>query len=313
METNDPLVSIAITTYNRANLVGRAIESVVKQSYKNLELVVVDDGSTDDTQAVLRLFADQDDRIKIVHSSENLGVNGAKNKALDSVSGEYTALLDSDDELLPDAISTFVTMFKEHGPEYGMMVCNAVDPHTGEWTGLGVSEDSDLTYQDALCGRWKGDFTGVWRTSVMSDLRFATDEAAKEVNVWNQVYKRWKVYYKHAAVRNYYRDTAGSEVAIRYDRGSARKRTAATQSFVRMYGSDIRRECPQCLAAPHREIVLYASLAGKRATALRSAINAVRFEFVTAHLRLLAVPLMPRFVFLWVLRRYFSAKGAKIL
>jgi hypothetical protein len=87
---------------------------------------------------------------------------------------------------------------------------------------------------------------------------------------------------------------------------------AAALSYIRMFGADLRRHCPRNLAAPYREIVLYASLAGRRAIAMKSAVNAVRFDCVAANWRLIVVPLVPRSLFVWLLRKHFAAKGAKL-
>ncbi len=86
-------VSVIIPTYNRGQLVVEALESVLKQTCQDFEVIIVDDGSTDDTERLLSPF---EDRI-IYLRQENRGVNAARNKALKYANGEYIALLDSDD------------------------------------------------------------------------------------------------------------------------------------------------------------------------------------------------------------------------
>lgn len=86
-------VSVIIPTYNRGWIVGEAIDSVLEQTYGNFELVVVDDGSEDDTSSVLR---DYGDRIRVVRQN-NMGVSAARNRGIGETSGKYIALLDSDD------------------------------------------------------------------------------------------------------------------------------------------------------------------------------------------------------------------------
>ncbi len=88
-------VSVIIPTYNRSDKVKRAIFSVLSQSYKNFELIVVDDGSTDNTKEVLQSI--NDSRIKII-SQQNMGVSAARNRGISESSGDIIALLDSDDE-----------------------------------------------------------------------------------------------------------------------------------------------------------------------------------------------------------------------
>ena len=93
-------VSILIPTYNRANLVPRAIESVLAQTYKDYEIIVVDDGSTDNTKQVLENYKD---RIKYFFEP-NAGVSAARNLGLKYISGDFLVFLDSDDIIYPDKL-----------------------------------------------------------------------------------------------------------------------------------------------------------------------------------------------------------------
>ena len=91
---NTDLVSVIIPTYNRANLIKRSVESVLNQTYKNLELIIVDDGSTDNTKEVIDSI--NDDRIVYI-KQENQGACAARNKGIDAAKGKYIAFHDSDD------------------------------------------------------------------------------------------------------------------------------------------------------------------------------------------------------------------------
>ena len=97
-----PDVSVVIPTYNRAGLLPRAMDSALAQTYDDLELVVVDDGSTDDTEAVVRGY--DDPRVRYVAHETNRGANVARNTGIEAAEGEYVAFLDSDDEWLPRKI-----------------------------------------------------------------------------------------------------------------------------------------------------------------------------------------------------------------
>ncbi len=92
--------SIIIPTFNRAHLLSRAIESVLAQDFSDWEMIVMDDGSSDNTGEVVRLFADVDLRISY-HYSENQGAAAARNLGASFISGKYITFLDSDDEYLP--------------------------------------------------------------------------------------------------------------------------------------------------------------------------------------------------------------------
>ena len=95
---SDPLVSVIVRVYERAHLLGETLESIQKQSYKNLEIIIVDDGSTDpNVRKILKERADKDHRIKLHLLEKNGGGPAALNAALTLVTGDYIAIHDSDD------------------------------------------------------------------------------------------------------------------------------------------------------------------------------------------------------------------------
>lgn len=106
-------ISVVIPTCNRAAILPRAIQSVLKQTYKAGQIIVVDDGSVDETQTILKEFAKE----VIVVSQKNRGVSAARNKGIEIAEGDWIALLDSDDEWLPDKLQMAVEFNKLH-PEY---------------------------------------------------------------------------------------------------------------------------------------------------------------------------------------------------
>jgi glycosyltransferase involved in cell wall biosynthesis len=107
-------VSVIIPTHNRADVLGRAIASVLGQTWTDLELVVVDDGSTDETASVLAEF--DDPRLTGMHQ-ENKGVSSARNRGIAASSGRFIALLDSDDSWMPDKLEKQVRFMAESGFE----------------------------------------------------------------------------------------------------------------------------------------------------------------------------------------------------
>lgn len=109
---DEPLVSICIPTYNRAGMIGKAIESALGQSYKNIEVIVVDNASSDNTSAVVAAF--QDERLKFVQNERNLGLFGNFNRCVELARGKYLHILHSDDYIDPDFTATCVAFFKKH-------------------------------------------------------------------------------------------------------------------------------------------------------------------------------------------------------
>jgi glycosyltransferase involved in cell wall biosynthesis len=99
-----PKVSVVIPVYNGAATVGRAIRSVLAQTCQDFEIVAVDDGSTDDTPAVLAAFGD---RVRVIHQ-QNRGLSAARNAGARAARGDYLAFLDDDDEWVPEKLARFV-------------------------------------------------------------------------------------------------------------------------------------------------------------------------------------------------------------
>ena len=104
-----PSVSVVIPTFNRRNTLARAIHSVLAQTDVKLELIIVDDASTDDTQSYLRTI--DDDRVIVLTAPRNLGPSGARNHGLHAAKTEFVAFLDSDDRYLPHRLSAPLAAF----------------------------------------------------------------------------------------------------------------------------------------------------------------------------------------------------------
>jgi glycosyltransferase involved in cell wall biosynthesis len=116
-----PLVSAIVPTYNRAAYICQAIDSALTQGYDNLEIIVVDDGSTDETYSLLTRY---ESRIKYIYQT-NQGEAAARNTAIEASAGEYIALLDSDDLWLPDKLTCQLDFMLTH-PEVGMVASHAI-------------------------------------------------------------------------------------------------------------------------------------------------------------------------------------------
>lgn len=113
-----PLVTVYMPTYNRVELLQRAVKSVLNQDYKNIELIIVDDNSTDDTHEYLTKMAEADSRFKFFINEKNSGACVSRNKAIFSAKGEFITGLDDDDYFLPNHVSSLVTFWKDLDSKY---------------------------------------------------------------------------------------------------------------------------------------------------------------------------------------------------
>jgi glycosyltransferase involved in cell wall biosynthesis len=134
----EKLVSVIIPTFNRADMLKRAIQSAIFQDHHSLEIIVVDDASSDRTQQVVKSF--NDDRIIFLRNAENKGVSFSRNVGLMQAKGEFIAFLDSDDEFEFDKIKEQVKLFEDLSPKPGLVFSNY-------WE---IGEDKVLAVSDSV-------------------------------------------------------------------------------------------------------------------------------------------------------------------
>lgn len=106
-------VSIIVPVFNVEKYVSRCIDSLLKQTYTNLEIIIIDDGSSDNTFSICQSFLQKDERIKLVQLKENMGVSTARNVGIKNSSGTYIMFVDGDDFLSPKAVELLINDFND--------------------------------------------------------------------------------------------------------------------------------------------------------------------------------------------------------
>lgn len=145
-------VSVIIPTYNRAHCLGRAISSVVAQTYTNWELIIVDNNSTDDTDEVVRTY--RDERIKLLKIENDGIIASSRNMGIDVASGEYVAFLDSDDWWFPDKLRLSVNQL-QFGADivyHDMYQVSALPPKLRHWKRAKTRALTKPVFPDLLFG-----------------------------------------------------------------------------------------------------------------------------------------------------------------
>ena len=140
MKTNNnlPLVSVIIPTYNRAYLIEQAIYSVLNQTYPNIELIIVDDASNDNTESIIKNFNDA--RISCIKQKQHAGAAAARNKGILESRGEFISFLDSDDTINPEKIQKQVNAILNADEDVAAVYCglNLIDFKTKEIIGQSI-------------------------------------------------------------------------------------------------------------------------------------------------------------------------------
>lgn len=116
MEYGNEKISMIIAMYNTADYIEKCLGSILTQTYKDLEVIIVNDGSTDNSLSIVKKIAESDSRI-IVIDQKNQGVSAARNTGLDCISGKYVCFIDSDDYVEPDFVSSLYTLIKENNAQ----------------------------------------------------------------------------------------------------------------------------------------------------------------------------------------------------
>ena len=120
---NQPLVSVLMTAYNREKYIAQAIESVIASTYKNWELIIVDDCSKDKSVEISKTYESRDNRIKVYINEKNLGDYPNRNQAASYAKGKYLKYIDADDMIYPHGLEQLV-FYMEQFPEAGYGLCS---------------------------------------------------------------------------------------------------------------------------------------------------------------------------------------------
>jgi glycosyltransferase involved in cell wall biosynthesis len=204
-----PIISIVMAAYNRADTIGRAIESVLHQDMYSWELIIVDDGSTDSTREVMRAYAMRDARIRLAFHPKNMHVHATKNTGFDLMRGEWFTTLDSDDEMVPTALSRMLGLLDSVDPNLDAITCNCLDTRSGNYSGKGLDKSQYLDFR-TLASSCSGEFWGLTKRSLLGNNRLNQEmRGSAETILWWKIGKYANRYYLHEQLRVYH--TEGSD------------------------------------------------------------------------------------------------------
>lgn len=164
------MISVIMLTYNREKYVSRAIESILGQTYRDFEFIIVDNGSTDRSGQIADAYAARDNRVRVIHR-ERGNIGAGRNTGLDAARGEYIAFIDDDDWAEPDFLEFLLKLLEENQAD--VSICGAADKV--------FDEKKIMTAEEALIElMWRKKYnmafpTKLFRRELVDTLRFPED------------------------------------------------------------------------------------------------------------------------------------------
>lgn len=210
------LVSVVIPTHNRADLLPRAIDSVLNQTYSNFEIIVVSDGSTDNTEEVVKSYSDKDSRIRFIGYSPARGGNIARNTGIEAAKGEYVAFLDDDDEWMPAKLEKQINVM-ESNLDIGLVYTGVNIIYVNEglrYSFIGESK-GDLS-KEILLDNHIGTTSTVMVRKMILEKTGAFDEklkALQDFELWIRVCQKCLIGLVPEELINYYNYTGTNQVS----------------------------------------------------------------------------------------------------
>ena len=148
IQSDKPLVSVVMPAYNAARFLRQAVDSVLAQTYGNLELIIVDDCSTDDTLQIMQEYAARDSRVRVIAGEENQGVARVRNRGIQAARGAYIALLDSDDVWVETKLEKQIRLMQETKAQIAYCSVDFVDENDQKTRSFIVPSTTD--YREML-------------------------------------------------------------------------------------------------------------------------------------------------------------------
>lgn len=188
------LVSIITPTYNCGRFISKTIDSVQSQTYKNWEMIIVDDCSNDDTREIVSKYQKNDNRIKYYKLEKNSGAAVARNKAMDLANGEYIAFLDSDDLWYPHKLEKQINFMKENNYSFSCTKYEQIDEDNNNLNKV-VKVVPKVNYNRMLLDCPVGNSTVMYNVEKMGKFKVPNIKKRNDDALWLQMLKKEKYIY----------------------------------------------------------------------------------------------------------------------
>lgn len=196
-------VSIIVPMYNAEKFIGKTIESVLAQTYQNWEMLIMNDVSTDNSLAIVSVYAKKDERIKIVNTEKNVGVVKGRNFLIDLASGKYIAFLDADDYWHNEKLEKQIKFMKEKNASISCTEYTRVKENEEKINDVIIKEE--ISYNDMLKNNYLGCLTVIYDAEKIGKRYFKELEKNEDYVLWLEIVKDVNTIYGLKENLAYYR------------------------------------------------------------------------------------------------------------
>lgn len=187
----NPLVSIITPSFNAQKYIAQTIQSVQNQTYKYWELIIVDDGSTDDTVSIINNFILNDHRIFLKKISKNSGAGVARNIGLQIATGNFITFLDADDLWKPEKLEKQLHFMQEQNIPFTFSFYETIDEN-GNLLNKTITTPLKITYKQLYYCNWIGNLTAIYNLDVLGKISISPLKKRQDWILWLQILKQIK-------------------------------------------------------------------------------------------------------------------------
>lgn len=214
----NPLISVIVPCYNVEKYVAECLKSIVEQSYENLEIIVVNDGATDNTEREILPFL-EDKRVKYI-VQKNQGLSGARNTGLDNMKGEYVCFVDSDDFIHPDFVKTLYQNLAENGAD--ISIADVLLYYKNSQIKANENKKLTIYNRDSIMQAINGDWKLIiacgklYKSKLFNDLRFEMGRIHEDEFLAHHIFWKTEKVVMTSLELYFYRQVEGSIMKSNY-------------------------------------------------------------------------------------------------
>ena len=254
-----PYFSVITPTYNRGYIIEDMIKSLISQNFKDWELIIIDDGSTDNTEEIIKKYikSSRSNKIKYYKLKTNKGVNIARNTGIKFARGKWIIFLDSDDKLVKDGLDTIFSLTKEI-KETPLIFTSCITTRN-RYTSNRPEFSGYLSYSDYLCEKINGEYLTTVENKIFNEFRFDEDIIGGERILWNRIAKKFGKVYISSRITRIYNEDLTDRLSIK--RKNLKRLSSVFKKDLKEFGKEYIRYCPLLFFKKFTKYIIYTLMA----------------------------------------------------